>query len=133
MVFDSVTGVPVHRAISWNCARTQGVAAAFAEKHGGIDALRAKTGLPVASYFSATKLAWLFSDESGLDVADLRFKAATGRLLFGTIDTFLVWHLTEGRTHATDVTNASRTLLCDVRKLQWDDDLCKLWNVDKAM
>ena len=88
----------------------------------------AKTGLLLDPYFSATKIAWILDNVEGA-----RKRAEAGQLLFGTIDTFLLWRLTEGKVHATDATNASRTLLLNIATAQWDDDLLALFNIPRAM
>lgn len=128
VVWDKSTGKPLHRAVVWNCGRTAGIVSEFQKRLGGQDALRYKTGLPLSTYFSATKLAWLFENVPGL-----REKAESGNALFGTIDSWLTWKLTGGSVHATDVTNAARTLLCDVGTLRWDDELLAIFDVPKKM
>ena len=99
VVWNKVTGTPYHRAIVWNDNRTS----AICERLGDKDSLRDKTGLPIAPYFSGSKLIYLLEN-----VAGLREAAETGNALFGTIDSWLIWKLTSGKVHATDVTNASR-------------------------
>lgn len=126
IVWDADTGKPLHNAIVWNCTRTSELAASFAAKLGGQDALRAKTGLPIVSYFSALKLVWLFQNVPGL-----REKAASGKVRFGTVDSWLVWNLSGGTTHVTDVTNASRTLLIDLKTLDWDEELLRVFAVPR--
>jgi len=111
------TGEPLHNAIVWQCRRTADICAGLTEHE---LLFRRKTGLPLDAYFSGTKIKWL------LDKAD---PPAPAELAFGTVDTWLVWKLTEGRTHATDHTNASRTLLYDIHERAWDPELCGLLNV----
>lgn len=125
VVWDRETGEPVHHALVWQDMRVQGDVDALA-REGGIDRLRAKTGLPLSPYFSALKLKWI------LDHApEARRKAAAGKLLAGTIDTYLAWRLT-GR-HVTDVTNAGRTQLMDLRASAWGPDLLALFDVPREV
>jgi len=127
IVWDRATGEPIHRAIVWQDRRTADRCASL--KADGVEAeVRSKTGLMLDPYFSATKIAWLLDAVPGA-----RVKAERGELAFGTIDCFLLWRLTGGAVHATDVTNASRTMLYDIRKQQWDADLCRLFEVPAAM
>jgi len=127
LIWDRVTGEPIHRAIVWQDRRTAEACAAL--KAAGAEALvRAKTGLLLDPYFSATKIAWMLDH-----VADARARAERGELAFGTIDTFLLWRLTGGRVHATDVTNASRTLLFDIYRQHWDEELLRLLGVPRAL
>ncbi len=118
VVWDRTTGEPVHHAIVWQDTRTNRICDQLAALGGGADRYRATTGLPLATYFSAPKVRWILDT-----VAGARAAAERGDLLFGTMDTWLVWNLTggmDGGVHVTDVTNASRTLLMDLRTLQWD-------------
>ncbi|MBV9348551.1 MAG: glycerol kinase GlpK [Pseudolabrys sp.] len=127
LVWDRETGKPVHNAIVWQDRRT--AVACDELRRAGLEAtVAAKTGLVLDPYFSASKLAWLLNryDKD-------RARARAGKLLFGTIDTFLLWRLTGGRVHATDATNAARTLLFDIERGQWDDELCRLFDVPPAM
>jgi glycerol kinase len=124
VVWDRATGRPVHRAIVWQDRRTAPECAALAPQAARIAEL---TGLVVDPYFSATKLAWLLAQ------GDLRARAERGELATGTIDSWLVWHLTGGRVHATDPTNASRTMLYDIDRRVWSDELCALFDVPRAM
>ena len=126
VVWDRQTGQPIHPAIVWQDTRTDELCKRLAAE-GGQDRLRAKTGLPIANYFSGPKLQWLLDHVEGA-----RERARRGELLFGTIDTWLIWNLTGG-THITDVTNASRTLLMNLATLDWDDDLLALMNIPRAM
>ena len=127
VVWNRETGEPVYNAIVWQDRRTASLCAAL--KAAGYEAeIRAKTGLLLDPYFSATKLAWILDNVEGA-----RSCAENGELAFGTIDSFLLWRLTGGAVHATDVTNASRTLLYDIRAQCWDEDLCRLFRVPMAM
>ena len=123
VVWDRATGAPIHRAIVWQDRRTAGRCHAL-RAAGHEPAVSAKTGLLLDPYFSATKLAWILDHVDGA-----RERAAAGELAFGTIDTFLIWRLTGGAVHATDATNASRTLLFDIHTQQWDDTLLALLDV----
>lgn len=126
-VWERATGKLVHRAIVWQDRRTADVCARLREE--GAEALvRDRTGLLLDPYFSATKLAWILDHVEGS-----RARAARGELLFGTIDCFLLWRLTGGRVHATDATNAARTLLFDIHRGVWDEDLLRLFGVPAAM
>ena len=127
VVWDRSTGEPIHRAIVWQDRRTARLCAEM-KAAGEENAVRDRTGLLIDPYFSATKLAWILDN-----VADARSRAERGELAFGTIDSFLLWRLTGGRVHATDVTNAGRTLLYDIRAQRWDKDLCRLFRVPMAM
>jgi glycerol kinase len=127
LLWDRTTGRPVHRALVWQDRRTADLCARL--KAGGHEPLfAAKTGLLLDPYFSGTKLAWLLGRAA--DIGDF---AARGELAFGTVDTFLLWRLTGGKVHATDATNASRTLLFDIHKGRWDDELVALLGVPKAV
>ncbi len=126
LVWDRATGKPIHRAIVWQDRRTADRCAAM--KSAGLeDEFRRKTGLVLDPYFSGTKIAWI------LDHTEEHGRAALGELCFGTIDTYLVWRLTGGAAHVTDVSNASRTLLLDLQTRQWDDQLCTHLGVPKSM
>ena len=123
LLWERATGRPVHNAIVWQCRRSAAICDEL--KAGGMEpAVRAKTGLVLDPYFSATKLTWLLREQSGL-----RQQALDGKLAFGTVDSFLAWRLTGGKAHITDVSNASRTLLMDLLSLQWDDDLLRTFGV----
>ena len=127
VVWDRSTGEPIHRAIVWQDRRTADLCAAL--KAGGTeDEVQAKTGLLLDPYFSATKLAWLLDN-----VAGARARAERGELAFGTIDSFLLWRLTGGEVHATDVTNASRTLLYDIHAQRWDAELCSIFRIPETL
>ncbi|NOW48878.1 glycerol kinase [Novosphingobium sp. SG751A] len=127
VLWDRATGAPLHRAIVWQDRRTAEICARLHEA--GHEALvQERTGLLLDPYFSATKLAWLLDIIPGA-----RERAEKGELAFGTIDTFLLWRLTEGREHKTDVTNASRTLLFDISKQRWCPDLLALFRIPAAV
>ena len=127
LVWDRKTGRPIHRAIVWQDRRTADACARL-KAAGHEPMVAAKTGLLLDPYFSGTKIAWLLDNVKGA-----RQRAERGELCFGTIDSFLIWRLTGGRVHATDATNASRTLLYDIHSGAWDDELLALINVPRAM
>jgi glycerol kinase len=127
VLWDRRTGKPIHRAIVWQDRRTADMCRAL-KRAGHEPMVTAKTGLLLDPYFSATKIAWLLDNVDGA-----RALASAGHLAFGTIDTFLLWRLTGGRVHATDATNASRTLLYDIAKGDFDDDLLRLFNVPRSI
>jgi glycerol kinase len=127
VVWDRRTGQPIHRAIVWQDRRTAAVCTLLKEE-GAEAEVRAKTGLVLDPYFSATKVAWILDNVRGA-----RARAANGDLVFGTIDSWLVWKLTGGKTHVTDPTNASRTLLYNIHGHGWDPDLLRLFDVPMAM
>ena len=127
IVWERATGRPIHNAIVWQDRRTADTCAALRE--GGHEAvITARTGLVLDPYFSATKIAWLLDHVEGARAA-----AQTGALAFGTVDSFLLWRLTGGRVHATDATNAARTLLMDIHSGGWDAGLCELFGVPSAV
>lgn len=127
VVWDRETGEPVCPAIVWQCRRTAPMADALAAS-GWAEKIRQKTGLVPDAYFSGTKLRWILDKVPGA-----RRGAEEGRLLFGTIDSWLIWKLTGGRAHVTDVTNASRTMLFDIRRLRWDPELLELFGIPEQM
>jgi len=127
VVWNKKTREPIHRAIVWQCRRTAAVCDQL-KAAGHEDLVRKKTGLVIDAYFSGTKIAWLLDN-----VAGARASAERGELAFGTIDSFLISKLTGGETHVTDVTNASRTLLCDIQSVAWDSELCQLFRVPESM
>ena len=127
VVWDKATGEPVCPAIVWQCRRTAPMADALVAA-GWSDRIREKTGLVPDAYFSGTKLRWILDNVPGA-----RQRAEAGELLFGTIDTWLIWKLTGGRAHVTDVTNASRTMLFDIRRLRWDAELLELFGIPEQM
>ncbi|MFC6085854.1 glycerol kinase GlpK, partial [Sphaerisporangium aureirubrum] len=130
VVWNRRTGRPYHNAIVWQDTRTDRIAAAL-ERDGKGEVIRRKAGLPPATYFSGGKLQWILSNVDGVRAA-----AETGEAVFGTTDSWLLWHLTggtDGGVHVTDPTNASRTMLMDLRTLDWDDELLSLFGVPRAM
>ncbi len=127
IVWDRHTGVPVCRAIVWQCRRTAGYCDALKEK-GLTETFRQKTGLVIDAYFSATKLKWILDHVEGA-----RERAKKGDLMFGTVETWLIWKLTGGKTHITDYSNASRTMLFNIHTLKWDDDILSALDIPKAM
>jgi len=127
VVWDRSTGEPIYNAIVWQDRRTAKLCASL--KRDGIEAeVSARTGLLLDPYFSGTKIAWILDNVDGA-----RTRAEAGRLAFGTVDSFLLWRLTGGKVHATDVTNASRTLLWNLRQGRWDEEMCRLLNVPLAV
>lgn len=127
VVWNKRTGLPVYNAIVWQCRRTSEYCDELREK--GFDkTVREKTGLVLDAYFSATKVKWILDNVEGA-----REKAERGELLFGNIDTWLIWNLTKGRVHVTDYTNASRTMLYNIHELKWDEELLKEFNIPKSM
>ncbi|HEX4057025.1 MAG TPA: glycerol kinase GlpK [Galbitalea sp.] len=129
VVWDRVTGEPVCNAIVWQDTRTQDIVDRLA--NGDVDRYRDRVGLPLATYFSGTKIAWILDNVDGA-----RARADAGELLFGTTDSWLLWNLTggpNGGVHATDVTNASRTLLMSLAELEWDDDILSDFGIPRAM
>ncbi len=126
LVWDRATGQPVHNAIVWQDRRTSDSCARLkAEGHEPM--VTRATGLLLDPYFSGTKLAWILDHVDGA-----RARAERGELLFGTVDSFLIWKLTGGKAHATDATNAARTLIYNIRDGRWDADICKLLNIPMA-
>jgi len=123
VVWDRATSMPVAPAIVWQDRRTAGDCDALARRGVG-ELVRERTGLVLDPYFSATKIAWLLDRDPAL-----RERAVRGELAFGTVDTWLIWKLTGGKSHMTDVTNASRTMLFDIHRLCWDEELCALFGV----
>jgi glycerol kinase len=127
VIWERATGKPVAPAIVWQDRRTAAACEALRQR-GHEPRVRALTGLLLDPYFSGTKIAWLLEHHSGL-----RARAERGELAFGTIDSYLLWRLSGGKTHVTDVTNASRTLLFDLEKLSWSDELCGIFGVPRAL
>jgi len=127
IVWERATGKPIHPAIVWQDRRTAATCKALEESGAG-EMVSARTGLVLDPYFSGTKVKWILDHVEGA-----RARAERGELAFGTVDSWLVWHLTSGHRHATDVTNASRTLLFNVVKGEWDKDLLKLFGVPESM
>ena len=127
VVWDRGTGLPVHNALVWQDTRVDQMARAYAAQ-GGADRFRAKTGLPLASYFSGLKLKWILDNVEGL-----RERAGRGEIAFGTIDSWLLWKLTGGTAHVTDVTNASRTQLMDLETLDWDEGMLQAFDIPRSV
>ena len=127
IVWDAETGTPVYNAIVWQDRRTSEYCDSL-KAQGLTEMIRSKTGLIVDAYFSATKIRWILENVPGA-----RQKAEEGKLRFGTVDTWLVWMLTRGEVHVTDVSNASRTMLLNINTLQWDDELLSLFGIPKSM
>ncbi|MDF3004000.1 MAG: glpK [Oscillospiraceae bacterium] len=127
VVWDKNTGEPVYHAIVWQCRRTSEYCDSLKEK-GLVDSFRQKTGLVIDAYFSGTKLKWILDNVPGA-----REKAEAGDLLFGTIDTWLIWKLTKGKVHVTDYSNASRTLLYNIQELKWDEEILKELDIPASM
>lgn len=127
IVWDRTTGEPIYNAIVWQDRRT----ASFCDQlknDGHADLIRSKTGLVIDAYFSGSKIRWILDNVEGA-----REKAEKGELAFGTVDSWLVWKFTRGKVHATDVTNASRTMLFNIRTLEWDKELIKIFNIPASM
>ena len=127
IVWDKKTGEPVCRAIVWQCRRTAAYCDQLKEQ-GYTDMIREKTGLIIDAYFSGTKIRWILDHVEGA-----REKAEKGELLFGTVETWLIWKLTKGRVHVTDYSNASRTMLFNINTLEWDQEILDLLQIPKAM
>ena len=127
IVWDAETGTPVYNAIVWQDRRTSEYCDSL-KKDGRTDLIRSKTGLIIDAYFSATKVRWILENVPGA-----RQKAEEGKLRFGTVDTWLIWMLTRGETHVTDVSNASRTMLFNIHTLQWDKELLELFGIPESM
>ena len=127
IVWDKETGEPVYHAIVWQCRRTSEYCDSLKEK-GLVDSFRSKTGLVIDAYFSGTKLKWLLDEVEGV-----RERAEKGELLFGTVETWLIWKLTKGAVHVTDYSNASRTMLFNINTLEWDDEILAELNIPKCM
>ena len=127
VVWDRNTGEPIYNAIVWQDRRTAAYCDELKED-GYVDVIQRKTGLVLDAYFSATKVKWILDNVDGA-----RTKAENGDLCFGTVDTWLLWQLTKGKTFITDVSNASRTLLLNINTLSWDDELLDLFTIPKSM
>ncbi|WP_349947136.1 glycerol kinase GlpK [Lacrimispora sp. BS-2] len=127
IVWDKATGDPVYHAIVWQCRRTSEYCDSLKEK-GLVDTFRSKTGLVIDAYFSGTKLKWILDNVEGA-----RERAERGELLFGTVETWLIWKLTKGRVHVTDYSNASRTMMFNINTLEWDDDILSELNIPKSL
>ena len=127
IVWDKNTGKPVYNAIVWQCRRTSEICDELKVK--GYDKLiKEKTGLILDAYFSATKIKWILDNVEGA-----REKAENGELLFGTVDTWLIWNLTRGKVHVTDYSNAARTMLYNIKELKWDDEILEILDIPKSM
>jgi glycerol kinase len=127
MLWSRATGTPIHRAIVWQCRRTAPLCDRL-RAEGAEPLVRERTGLVLDAYFSGTKIRWLLDEVPGA-----RERAARGELAFGTVDSWLLWKLTAGRVHATDVTNASRTLCLDLARVEWDDEMLRLLGVPREV
>lgn len=127
VVWDKDSGVPVYNAIVWQCRRTAKYCNRLI-KEGHADMIKEKTGLPIDAYFSATKLRWILENVEGA-----REKAEEGRLLFGTVETWLIWRLSGGKLHITDYSNASRTMMFNINTLKWDEDILALLDIPGGM
>ena len=128
IVWDAETGEPVYNAIVWQDRRTSEFCDSLKKKDGLTETIRNKTGLIIDAYFSATKINWILENVPGA-----RQKAQEGKLRFGTVDTWLVWMLTSGEVHVTDVSNASRTMLFNIHTLEWDKELLELFDIPESM
>ena len=127
ILWDKNTGEPVYNAIVWQCRRTSDMIEEL-KKDGFDKIIREKTGLIPDAYFSASKIAWILNNVPGA-----RERAERGELLFGTVDTWLIWNLTKGAVHVTDYTNASRTMLFDIHNLCWDQEILKRFNIPESL
>lgn len=127
VVWNKETGKPIYNAIVWQCRRTSNYCDELKSK-GLTELIKSKTGLVIDAYFSATKIKWILDNVDGA-----YDDAINGKLLFGTIETWIIWNLTGGKVHVTDYSNASRTMLFDINKLEWDDEILKLLNIPKTM
>ena len=127
IIWDRKTGKPVYNAIVWQDRRTADDCKKL-KKAGYEDMIRSKTGLLLDPYFSATKIKWILDNVEGT-----RERAEAGELAFGTVDSFLLWHLTEGKNHATDATNASRTMLFNIATQEWDKELLELFDIPASL
>jgi len=127
VVWDKNTGKPVYNAIVWQCRRTSDMCTKLKEQ-GLADKFREKTGLILDAYFSGTKVKWILDNVEGV-----REEAEKGNILFGTIDTWLIWNLTKGKVHVTDYSNASRTLLYNIHELKWDDEILEILDIPKSI
>ena len=127
VVWDKVTGKPIYNAIVWQCRRTSDYAEAL-KKQGHEEMIRRKTGLIIDAYFSGTKIKWILDHVDGA-----RERAERGELLFGTIESWLIWKMTGGEVHVTDYSNAARTMLFNIHTLDWDDEILALLDIPKCM
>ena len=127
ILWDKRNGKPVHNAIVWQCRRTAPTCDSLKEA-GWTEKIREKTGLLIDAYFSATKIRWILQN-----VPEAKDLAKSGNLLFGTIDTWLIWNLTGGQVHATDYSNASRTMLFNIHTLEWDKEILELLEIPESI
>ena len=127
IVWEAATGKPVFNAIVWQCRRTADIIEKL-KRDGLSDYVRETTGLIPDAYFSASKIAWILDNVPGA-----RERAERGELRFGTVDSWIIWNLTDGKVHATDYTNASRTMLFDIKKLDWDEKLLGYFGIPRSM
>src|SRR6202789_327310 len=127
IVWDRETGKPVHNAIVWQDSRTAALTRKLYDE-GAEEAVRQKTGLLLSPYFSASKISWILQNVDGA-----RARAEAGKLAFGTVDSWLIWKLTQGERHVTDATNASRTMLFNIHTLKWDEELLQLFDIPRSM
>ena len=127
IVWDRETGMPIYHAIVWQCRRTSEYCDSLKER-GLVDKIREKTGLVIDAYFSATKVKWILDNVEGA-----RERAENGELLFGTVETWLIWKLTKGAVHVTDYSNASRTMMFNINTLEWDDEILEELDIPKCM
>ncbi|MCK5451025.1 MAG: glycerol kinase, partial [Candidatus Omnitrophica bacterium] len=128
VIWDAETGRPICNAIVWQCRRTSGMCDQLKKKKGEVAFFKKKTGLPIDAYFSATKIAWILKNIPGA-----ARKARKGKLRFGTTDTWILWKLTGGKSHATDYTNASRTMLFNIDTLKWDKAILKKFSIPEEI
>lgn len=128
IVWDKTTGKPIYNAIVWQCRRTAGFCDELKAVDGLQDKIRQKTGLIIDAYFSATKIKWILDN-----VPEARKKAEAGELLFGTVETWLIWKLTGGKVHVTDYSNASRTMMYNIKELKWDEEILQLLDIPLSM
>uniref|UniRef100_A0A7C3RW32 Glycerol kinase n=1 Tax=Dictyoglomus thermophilum TaxID=14 RepID=A0A7C3RW32_DICTH len=127
IVWDKETGEPIYNAIVWQCRRTANYCEEL-KKEGLSELIKEKTGLVIDAYFSGPKIKWILDN-----IPNARRKAEEGKLLFGTVDTWLIWNLTGGKVHVTDYSNASRTMLFNLKTLDWDDELLEIMNIPRVM
>lgn len=128
ILWDKETGEPVYHAIVWQCRRTAGYCDELMQKPDLVDSIKAKTGLLLDAYFSGTKLRWILEN-----VPEARERAEAGNLLFGTVETWLIWKMTGGKVHVTDYTNASRTMMFNIHTLEWDQEILDVLDIPTSM
>ena len=127
VIWDKASGKPIHNAIVWQCRRTAGRCEAL-KKRGGENFFRERTGLPIDAYFSATKIEWILNNVKGA-----KKKSENGKLCFGTVDSWILWQLSGGKVHATDYTNASRTMLFNIKEMKWDKEILKKLKIHESL